>query len=283
MLRTEEKMTAKMRLLRLAQGFVIGAGAILPGVSGGVLCAAFGLYMPLMALVAHPKQELKERWRMWLLVGIGWLCGFLSFALLISVLLGVSEKIAMCVFAGLIVGTVPALLREANSRGKSRFSILALVLAFAIATAFFCTVAYFAFVHETGLNITPSPLWFGVCGAVLGISFVIPGMTSSTILMLLGLYKPMIDGVISMRVGVILPLAAGSVVTVMLLARLVNRLFTRFYAAAYHAVIGTVLSTTLVILLSAVWGCSLPRALLYIGVAFLGAALSFWLDRKLIS
>ena len=101
--------------------------------------------------------------------------------------------------------------------------------------------------------------------------------------MLLGLYKPMIDGVIAMKPGVILPMLTGIVVTVVLLARLVNRLFARFYAVAYHAVIGALLATTVVILLSAVWGCSLQRVLLYVGVAAVGGVLSFWLDRKLIS
>lgn len=279
-----ERPPRKTRLLRIAQGFVVGAGAILPGVSGGVLCAAFGLYVPLMALAAHPKKELGEHWRMWLFVGIGWLCGFLSFAALISVLFAASEKIATALFAGLIVGTVPALFREANSRGKSRFSLLALVLAFFAALAFFSALAYFAYVKgDAGFQITPTPLWFAVCGVLWGISFVIPGMTSSTILILLGLYKPMIDGVVAFDMLVILPMLAGLIATVALLARLVNRLFDRFYAVAYHAVIGTVLSTTLVILIFALRGCPPPRALLCVGVAVLGGVLSFWLDRKLSS
>ena len=45
-------------IIRVIQGILIGAGAILPGISGGVLCVVFGIYRPMMALLAHPKENL---------------------------------------------------------------------------------------------------------------------------------------------------------------------------------------------------------------------------------
>ena len=54
-------------LIRIIQGILIGAGAILPGISGGVLCVIFGIYRPMMALLAHPKKNLPRYGKMLLL------------------------------------------------------------------------------------------------------------------------------------------------------------------------------------------------------------------------
>ena len=58
-------------LLRVLQGALIGGGAILPGISGGVLAVLFGVYQPLMELLTRPIQTIKKRWRLFLPLGIG--------------------------------------------------------------------------------------------------------------------------------------------------------------------------------------------------------------------
>ena len=66
----------KNGILRIVQGIIIGAGAILPGISGGVLAVVFGIYRPAMELLTHPRRALQRYWRMLLAVGIGWAIGF---------------------------------------------------------------------------------------------------------------------------------------------------------------------------------------------------------------
>ena len=59
--------------LLLLQGMIIGTGAILPGVSGGVLCLAFGLYEPMIQLFTHPLPTLRRHLRLFLpLIGGDW-------------------------------------------------------------------------------------------------------------------------------------------------------------------------------------------------------------------
>ena len=62
----------KNGIMRIVQGIIIGAGAILPGISGGVLAVVFGIYRPAMELLTHPRRALQRYWRMLLAVGIGW-------------------------------------------------------------------------------------------------------------------------------------------------------------------------------------------------------------------
>ena len=65
-------------------GAAIGGGAILPGISGGVLCVVFGVYRSIMELFSHPIRAIKKNWRMFLFVGLGWVFGFWIFAKVIE-------------------------------------------------------------------------------------------------------------------------------------------------------------------------------------------------------
>ena len=100
---------AKLFVRRLLQGMLVGSGAILPGVSGGVLCVTFGLYKPLMALLAHPFKNLPRYFKMLLPVGIGILLGFWGLSGLISHLFSAAEGLAAALFAGLIYAQNPYL------------------------------------------------------------------------------------------------------------------------------------------------------------------------------
>ena len=232
----------KNALVRIIQGVIIGAGAILPGISGGVLAVVFGIYRPMMEVLTHPKSALARYLPMLLSVGIGWLIGFLGGGGVILALFHQSETVATCLFIGLILGTLPDLWREAGAQGRGRGSYLSMLISFA---------ALFAALLGVQLgSFSEMPANFGgflFCGVLWGLSFIIPGMTSSSILMAVGLLTPMIDGITRMDPAVLIPWGLGIAGVVALLARIVSRLFDRHYSIAYHAVLGIVLASTLII------------------------------------
>lgn len=224
-------------------GAAIGGGAILPGVSGGVLCVVFGVYRSIMELFSHPIRALKKNWRMFLFVGIGWLFGFWIFAKVIEFLFAKSEVMATWLFIGLIIGTIPSVYKEAGKQGRSKGSFVSAFVAFAALTSLLTYVQYGEFVQ-----VTPGFGWYVFSGALWGISIVVPGMTSSSILMSLGLYENLNSGIADFNMGVILPWILGMAVTALLLARLVNYFFEKYYSYAFHAVVGIVLASTVVII-----------------------------------
>jgi len=230
-------------LLRVIQGSLIGAGAILPGISGGVLCVSFGIYQPMMAVLAQPKVNLPKYFRLLLPVLIGWVLGFFFFARLIELMFSVSEVLAMWLFIGLIAGTLPSLLQDSGSKGRTPMCWVSGFIAFALFFGFMLYAQY----GGISANLTPNLGWFFFCGVLWGLSLVVPGMTSSSILMSMGLFMPMTSGIADMDMGVVIPMVLGVIVVVLLTARLVNYLFNRFYAIAYHCIIGLVLASTLVI------------------------------------
>ena len=79
-------------------------------------------------------------------------------------------------------------------------------------------------------------------------SLVIPGMTSSSVMMALGLYQPMMEGLSRLDVAVLASCVPGLVLSVLLLARLVSWFFRRHYSIAFHGIFGIVVASTLVII-----------------------------------
>ena len=120
-------------LLYIIQGAIVGVGAILPGVSGGVLCVAFGIYEPMMELLTRPVQAIKKYYKLFIPVGIGWGGGFVLLARVVEWFFSVSAPAALLLFFGLICGTLPQLFKTSElSDSKKSWTpfILSLALSF---------------------------------------------------------------------------------------------------------------------------------------------------------
>ena len=233
----------KSALVRFVQGFIIGAGGILPGISGGVLSVIFGLYRPVMEVLAHPLDGLRRHLSLLLPVGVGAVLGFVGGGGLILVLFAQSEKLATCLFIGLILGTLPSLWREAGAQGRTAGAYLACAASFLALSAVLLYAQYGAF-YTMEANFAG----FLFCGILWGLSLIVPGMTSSSILMAVDLFTPMAEGFTRFDLSVIVPWLLGMAVIVLSLARLVNWCFERHYPLFYHAVFGIVLASTVVII-----------------------------------
>lgn len=230
-------------ILLVIKGMVVGAGAILPGISGGVLCVVFGIYQPMMALLAHPIKSFKIYYKLFIPFLLGWVLGFLALAKLVEILFAASSTIAISLFVGLIAGTLPSLFKEAGKNGSSKGSWIG----FSIGLFVMFTVLTMLS-KGTATDISPNIWWFAFCGIVWGFSLIIPGLSSSSILIFMGLYQPMTSGIASLDMLVILPLIAGLAITVFLFARLVNFLFEKHHSIMHHTIIGIVIASTLLII-----------------------------------
>ena len=229
-------------ILQVLQGVLIGVGAVLPGISGGVLCVVFGIYKPVMELLSNPFRRFRTHVPKLLSVILGAAVGFLGVAKLLAFLLEKYPDPSVCLFVGLIAGMLPSLFREAGEKGRPRGSWVSLAIAFAGILALLISLNLFS------VTITPSFPWYLFCGFCLALSVIAPGMSFSTLLMPLGLYTPFVEGLGSLRPEVLAPAVIGAGITVIGLAKAVNALFDRFYAYAFHAIIGIVIAATVMII-----------------------------------
>jgi putative membrane protein len=236
--------TERSRILMLiVQGAIIGIGGILPGVSGGILCVIFGLYQLVIAVLSNPIANLKTHWRLIIPVGIGVGLGFLGCAGLVSNFMETYGQQAVCVFVGLIVGMLPDLWKDARKNGITRGSIPAMIISFAVFTGLLLFL-------QTGMNltITPNTGWYLFCGVAWGLSIIVPGLSSSSMLIYFGLYQPMLDGMARLDFSVLIPLGIGACAIVFTLSRAVNSLFAKHYSFASHIILGIVVATTVPII-----------------------------------
>ena len=221
----------------------MGFGAIMPGVSGGALCAAFGMYKPIVEVMAHPVKAFRKYIMDLLPFALGGIVGFWGLSGLAGYLLERNSEIAVCVFAGLILGTFPGLLKDAAEEGRNTSSYVSMIVGFAV-----MFILLLIFKRGRGNGLEPGIWSYLLCGVLWGLSFIVPGLSSSTLLMFFGIYQPMLAGIAALTPGVVIPLGAGAVATVLVSARLISMAFARFHNILSHLIIGIVGATTVMIL-----------------------------------
>ncbi len=255
--------------LRFVKGMVIISGAVLPGISGGVLAVVLGIYEPLMRVLGDLRRNLTRRNILFLLpVALGMGVGLLVFAVLLSALLERWGSYVLWFFIGGIVGTLPSLYKTAGEQGRKSWHWLVMV-AFGVATL----VGLMLLQNGGGTQLpTDSAGVWGFAGALMGLGTVIPGLSPSNFILFLGLLEPLMNGIKDLQPVVLLPFFAGYVLIVLALARLMNFLFDRAHSVMYHAILGIVLGSTLVIIPG-----GYPAALICTGVFLAGLAGSLWM------
>ena len=237
-----ERTKIEKIIIDLVCGVAVGAGAILPGFSGGVLCVVLGMYPLIMELFSHPFKAFKKHWKIYMFIGIGWGIGFFAVSNVIKFMYARYEVFTIWAFVGMIFGNIPSLYKQAGKKGRKASSFISMAVAFIVMFAILFSVAMLP-----DLNITPNVWWYLFSGFMWGLSIIIPGLTSSSIMMSLGIYEAFNAGLAGFKLEVVIPWVIGMILTAAALARIVEYIFKKHYSQAFHAVIGIVVSSTLMI------------------------------------
>ena len=258
-------------VIRLVKGILVGVGAIVPGLSGGVLAVVLGIYEPLLRFLADVRHRFKENVLYFLPVGIGGVLGVFAFAAVVDYAFTNYAAPVIWLFIGFISGTFPSLLKTSAKEGRKAWHWLLLV-GMAVGTFFF--MRWLASAGE--ISVTPNTGIWLLSGLLVGLGLVVPGMSPSNFLIYLGLYQPMASGIRQLDFGVIIPLVIGLAVCIFAVARLVSWLFRKAYALMYHLILGIVVGSTAAIIPAGVSGWTIAVcALLFV----VGAAASFGLSK----
>ena len=271
MLRNMEKKQLKI-LLWFLEGVVVGFGAILPGVSGGTLCVAFGMYRPIIDTLAHVRSGLRRYGLMLLSFFAGVLVGFVALSGLAAWMLERNTVLVTCVFIGFVLGTFPELWQDAGTQGRTGRGVAAMLLGFAVMIALLWTLKNIA-----AVTVAPGLAGFFLCGILWGLSFIVPGLSSSSLLLFFGLYQPMLAGIASFEPVVLVPLAAGMGLCVLLLSRIIERTYRKHFSIVSHGILGIVAATAVMILPP--WDGSARMIVVGLAAILSGGALSYGFSR----
>ena len=244
----------------MLKGMVIGLANLIPGVSGGTMMVSMGIYDKLIGSITHLFRQFKKS----ILTLLPYLVGMLL-AICIGAF-GLKAAFAQfplptnALFIGLILGSLPMLLKQMKGEKLGVAGVIAFVLLFALVIVLDVIGA------ENSGTIQLSFLEvikLFVMGAVCSATMVIPGVSGSMILKTLGYYEPVVTvaipallsglkngdwSAVGTNVGILLPFALGIVVGIFAIAKLIEVLMARWKGVTYCGILGMVLASPVVIL-----------------------------------
>lgn len=278
---------------KILAGFVIGAGAIIPGLSGGILAVSMGLYQPMIEAVTGLFKAPKKNFTFLLPLGIGGVVGFAIFMFLIDKLFVDFRTAIICLFLGLVVGSIPSFIKEANNGMPFRKSNISFS-----AIGFVCALALIILGLPSGdaavgVSREITPLLSAMCGGVIVIGTVIPGVSTSFVLINMNVYDSFMKlftqffNDVSHNIVLVLFAVLGMAVVAIPLLLLVRKLLAKFHCQSFYAIFGILLATMAGCIIQeiSIYGATFTpvKLLIYVALFAVGLVASYFMDKAMQS
>lgn len=267
--------TVRDHIRNFVNGLVTGIASILPGVSGGLILVLCGVYERLVEDISQLRTKLKPEFWFLFSIALGLLVGMLACTLFLDWTLDRFEAPMMALFFGLIIAQIPEVWKLTGYEKGSRISASS-VLCLAIGLGIIIALMV---VNGTGRAVDTEDHSFGnlmifaLCGIVLAVSKVMPGISGSSLLIALGLFDVTIKSVAHLDVYFIVPLCIGLLIGLFGFAKVMDACLKHYHTQTYMLIMGLTIGSLLIILQELVdksmdasgWGVCILMAV--IGVA----------------
>lgn len=242
-------------LINVLKGAVVGIANIIPGVSGGTMAVITGIYEKLIDIIgnilSHLKSwtKLKEDLKFIIPIGIGAVVGIVGFSKLLKWLLTSYEMPTLYCFLGLIIGSLPLIFKNANEKGFNKKYIIP----FIVTTAFMIGLNFIAMaVGESDaimqFNKTPIDMLKLVgYGFIAAGTMIIPGISGSMVLMIMGAYTAILTAVSELNIIILIPFAIGVGIGIIVVSKIIDMLMDKFYGYTYYAILGFIIGSIIFI------------------------------------
>ena len=242
-------------LILVIKGFFIGIANIIPGVSGGTIALILGVYEKIINVISHFTKDIRKNLSFIIPIIIGIVLSILILSGVISYSYKVYPIIVTMFFMGLVLGGVPFIYKKIINKDKVKISSLIIFL------LTFSLVISMSFINESSYEVSLNNLQiFGyikliLVGIIASGTMVIPGISGSLVLMLLGYYYPIltiIKELLSFKnlfsnIIVISLFLIGVIIGIILFVKLIEHLFKRHEQKTYYGIFGFVLASFLAI------------------------------------
>lgn len=232
-------------LLQVLKGALIGAGAILPGISSGVLCVMFGLYEKLIESILGFFKDIKKNFKFLFPILLGIVLGVVVFGNALNYVYSNFHSIACFCFIGLILGSIPSIFKEAGKHSLKIINVICLVLTLSF-SLYLISIEFLGNVSSVNTD-TVSFIELVFSGFAMSAGVVIPGVSSTVILMILGKYSLYLSAISSLNINILFPMGIGLVLGGIILLFMMKLLFEYFHSITYYAIIGFVLGSIFVL------------------------------------
>ena len=246
------------------KGIFVGVANVIPGVSGGTMAVSFGVYDKLLSSISGLLKNFKKSFLTLLPIMLGMAFGICAFTFVLPVMLKEQPFITSAAFTGLILGGLPGLLgslRDAKAR-DTKVNIALCVIIFLIMFAIAASMPFLKGDKESGMLLAANAKNIAIVpfmGVIAAAAMVIPGVSGSLMLMILGYYfgiitsikdflsalKSFDTAVLLDRALILVPFAIGCVLGIFFISKLITFLLKRFPTATYSGILGLVAASPL--------------------------------------
>ena len=239
-------------LSRIVKGLVVGVANIIPGVSGGTMAVVMGIYDKLIGAVSDLRKDFKNSVLYLLPIGIGAVLGIVLFSHLIEFLLRDFTMPTNIFFLGLILGSIPMIYHRAVREKFKKVSLLPFFVSFAI----MMVMTLLQNVSDEGSALITtltvgSAVRLLLSAAVAAACMIMPGISGSMVMVLLGVYTSVLTAISSMNIPILIPVAVGVLIGIFAGAKIIDICMKRYEQQTYFAILGLIAGSILPILLNA--------------------------------
>ncbi|GAE37153.1 DUF368 domain-containing protein [Halalkalibacter akibai] len=231
----------------IIKGFMMGISDLIPGVSGGTIALVLGIYQDLIGAINGLFTKDWKRHLLFLLpLGLGIGLALLSVSRLIEWLLAEFPQPTFFFFLGLIIGIIPALLKEIDFKRTFvlRHYILLGIGAMIVASTLFIKDNEVAVIG--GLSLVDY-LFLFMAGWLASSAMILPGISGSFIFLLLGVYPTVINALSTLYLPVLITVGIGVAFGLVLTSKLISYLLVQFKTGTYAVMIGFIIGSIVVI------------------------------------
>lgn len=245
----------KDSLINFVKGFILGVANVIPGVSGGTMAVSMGIYELILSSIVNFFKNVKENILKLLPIILGILVALVSTSKLVTFALNNYKAQTICLFIGLIFGGISLIMRKIRGKG-SKSNILIFLLVFSLVIGLNFIKPDLVKISFENMGIIDYILLVGI-GFIASSAMVIPGISGSFILMVLGYYDKIIYTVsnitkiseLGSNLLILIPFAIGVVLGIIFMAKLITKLIEKYKTKTYFAIMGFVLSSVVVLVL----------------------------------
>lgn len=226
------------------QGFIVGIGKIIPGVSGAMFAMMFGIYEKSLNIISNLKTELKKNIKYVLILGISVSLAIILGSNIIKTCLDKYYLQTMLLFIGMMTAGVKPLFKNVQGE-KVKISNIICALVVVILLVLLSLVN----VEDTGEVLNKNIFTFLILilsGFLDAFATVVPGICGTALLIILGYYDIVIASLsdifnfsnLANNLYVLIPFGIGMIVGIILISKLINYLFKHHKIKTYYSIIG---------------------------------------------
>lgn len=248
-------MNIKDKIILGFKGFLIGLANIIPGVSGGTMAVSFGIYEEIIEIASNIFKNFKKNMAFILPIGIGAVIAIALLSNVITICLDKYQVATPLLFVGLILGGLPAIVKNIGKKITKPTNLIVFSITILFMLFIYLGIKDAEDVDFTNVDAIGYIILF-IVGAIAAITMVVPGISGSFVLMLIGYYKPIVKTVSDLthfnnviyNLCILIPFVFGVLFGIVSVSKLIKYCLKKYPEQTYSSIVAFVLSSVVLII-----------------------------------